>query len=90
MLLHVPGVLTRRTDRARASPARGSGLGRRARHRRPQSARAKQNMQLAHDAPEAREIGDTILGGAAAQPAVHGRRAAAESLSAAVQSLLGR
>jgi PKHD-type hydroxylase len=61
MLLHVPGVLTReqvaharqRLDAAQWVDGRGTAG--------PQSARAKQNMQLAHDAPQAREIGDTIL-----------------------------
>jgi PKHD-type hydroxylase len=61
MLLHVPGVLTpdqiaharRRLEEADWIDGRATAG--------PQSARAKQNMQLAHDAPVAREIGDTIL-----------------------------
>ncbi len=61
MLLHVPGVLTsdqvaharRRLEEADWVDGRATAG--------PQSARAKQNMQLAHDAPVAREIGDTIL-----------------------------
>ena len=61
MLLHVPGVLTpdqvsharQRLESAVWVDGRvTAGV---------QSARAKQNMQLPHDAPEAREIGDTIL-----------------------------
>ena len=61
MLFHVPGVLTseqvaharHRLDEAEWVDGRLTAG--------PQSARAKQNMQLAHDAPQAREIGDTIV-----------------------------
>ena len=61
MLFHVPGVLTseqvaharHRLDDAEWVDGRLTAG--------PQSARAKQNTQLAHDAPQAREIGDTIV-----------------------------
>ena len=61
MLFQVPGVLTseqvaharHRLDEAEWVDGRLTAG--------PQSARAKQNMQLAHDAPQAREIGDTIV-----------------------------
>ena len=90
MLLHVPGVLTsdqvaharRRLEEADWVDGRVTAG--------PQSARAKQNMQLPDDAPAGPRDRRHDPGGAAAQPAVHVRRAAAESLSAAVQSLLGR
>src|SRR5689334_11336886 len=61
MLLQVPGVLTpdqvaharQRLQEAEWVDGRVTAG--------PQSARAKQNMQLPHDAPQAREVGDIIV-----------------------------
>ncbi len=61
MLLRVPGVLTRdQVEHARQRLEQADWVDGRA-TAGVQSARAKQNMQLTHDAPAAREIGDTIL-----------------------------
>ena len=54
-----------------------------------QSAKVKHNLQLPEDSPEARELGDMVIG-ALAQPAVHLRGAAEAGISAAVQPLRGR
>jgi PKHD-type hydroxylase len=61
MLLHVPKVLT--SDQVAAARQRleeAAWVDGRV-TAGPQSARAKQNLQLAEDAPQAREIGDMIL-----------------------------
>jgi PKHD-type hydroxylase len=61
MLLHVPGVLTPdQVRQARQRLEEATWVDGRA-TAGPQSARAKQNMQLPHDAAQAREVGDTIL-----------------------------
>lgn len=61
MLLHVPGVLTpEQVRQARRRLEQAAWLDGRV-TAGSQSSRVKQNLQLAHDAPEAREIGDIIL-----------------------------
>ena len=61
MLLHVPGVLTPEQIRqARQRLEQAAWVDGRV-TAGSQSSRVKQNLQLAHDAPEAREIGDIIL-----------------------------
>jgi PKHD-type hydroxylase len=62
MLLHVPNVLTSaQVAHARQLLDRAAWVDGRV-TAGPQSARAKQNMQLPEDAPEAKELGDMILG----------------------------
>ena len=61
MLLHVPGVLTHdQVAAARQRLEAAAWIDGRV-TAGPQSARAKQNLQLPEDAPVAREIGDAIL-----------------------------
>jgi PKHD-type hydroxylase len=62
MLLHIPNVLTSaQVAHARQLLDRATWVDGRV-TAGPQSARAKQNMQLPEDAPEAKEVGDLILG----------------------------
>lgn len=61
MLLQVPGVLTpEQVAQARQRLLEADWVDGRV-TAGPQSARAKQNMQLPHDAPQGREIAETIL-----------------------------
>ena len=53
----------------------------------PQSARAKDNLQLAETDPVARQLGELIVDGLAAQSAFHLGRAAAAGVPAALQPL---
>jgi PKHD-type hydroxylase len=62
MLLHIPHVLTReQVGRARELLLQAEWVDGRV-TAGPQSSRAKQNLQLREDSPEARNLGDQILG----------------------------
>ena len=62
MLLHVPNVLTaEQVAHARQTLDRATWIDGRV-TAGPQSSRAKQNLQLPEDSPQAKELGDMILG----------------------------
>ena len=91
MLLHIPDVLTADEVASARQRLDAADLDRRPRHRRPPVRAGQGQPAAARRLTRSRgELGDEILARAAAQSAVHLRRAAAARLSAAVQPLPGR